>query len=101
VEHWFQLKSERELCVSSLRIETLSLIGKTLKEWRQSDPLRRQEILNRLQQLRNLHLLLAHSPDNIDLIEKSLTNIQMKNFLSTEDTFSHRDSVRKFARDEL
>ncbi|GJQ80005.1 hypothetical protein Trydic_g9478 [Trypoxylus dichotomus] len=66
---------EKELCISKVRIETLSLIEKSLKEWRMSDLRDKAVILDKLRELKHLHLLLAHLPgDNIS-IEKCMRRL--------------------------
>ena len=54
--------AEKGQCLASLRMETLSIIGRTLREWRISA--QKQKILYKLQVLKHLHLLFAHSPED-------------------------------------
>lgn len=46
-------------CIRTIRIETITLIEKTLKNWRQANTLDKQTYLHRLKQFKQLHLLFA------------------------------------------
>jgi hypothetical protein len=65
---------EKSKCVASVRMETLTVIDKTLKEWRNST--RKQNVLHKLQVLRHLHLLFAHSPEEVVKIRSYLTKVR-------------------------
>ncbi|XP_044252727.1 thioredoxin domain-containing protein 11 [Tribolium madens] len=65
---------EKTRCVTSLRMETLTIIGTTLREWRNST--RKQKVLYKLQVLRQLHLLFAHSPEETSKININLNKLR-------------------------
>ncbi|EFA08737.2 thioredoxin domain-containing protein 11 [Tribolium castaneum] len=65
---------EKIKCVTSLRMETLTIIGTTLREWRNSS--RKQKVLYKLQVLRQLHLSFAHSPEDVSQINTNLNKLR-------------------------
>lgn len=69
-----QFKEEKSKCISLLRMETLAIIDRTLKEWRNSH--QKRHVLYKIQMLRHLHLLLAHSPQKTLTIENYLNKLQ-------------------------
>lgn len=65
--------SESSKCFSSLRLEVLSLTESTLRHWRLSSLRLKPFILRKLQNLRQLHLLLAFTPNNIIAMKNHFT----------------------------
>ncbi|RZC27651.1 thioredoxin domain-containing protein 11 [Asbolus verrucosus] len=65
---------EKRQCMASVRMETLTIIDQTLKEWRNST--RKQKVLYKLQVLRQLHLLLAHYPTKVSNIRTYLNKLR-------------------------
>lgn len=70
-----QFEIDKKSCITSIRVEILSLINKNLKLWRNGNSRERAELLYKLQQLRTLHLFFAHSPDNVDSIVNYLKKL--------------------------
>lgn len=71
---FFQFPDEKTKCVTSVRMEILTVIGKTLREWRNS--IRKQKVLYKLQVLRQLHLLFAHSSEDVANINNNLNKLR-------------------------
>ncbi|KAK9708828.1 Thioredoxin [Popillia japonica] len=90
-----KFQDETKSCISKVRIETLSLIETTLKEWRMSDMRDKAVILDKLRELKHLHLLLAHQPADGKSIEKCLTRLQWRMSHSLRE---HRKKIRKSSR---
>lgn len=74
-----QFEEDRHICVTTIRMEILNLIDLNLREWRKVDTRRKSEILHQLQNLRHLHLMLAHSPDDFKTIENYIRKINVIN----------------------
>ncbi|XP_019764085.1 thioredoxin domain-containing protein 11 isoform X2 [Dendroctonus ponderosae] len=72
-----QLEKDKNICMATIRNETLSLIDKTLTYWRKSNNRHRQLLLHNLKQLRQLHFLFNHSPDDYKLIESYFKKLQV------------------------
>lgn len=58
-------------------MEILNLIENSLHQWRKADIRMKSEVLHQLRNLRNLHLLLAHSSHDAISIEKYLRRIDV------------------------
>ncbi|CAH1956000.1 unnamed protein product [Acanthoscelides obtectus] len=86
---------EKSTCYSSLIAETISYIDQTLRQWRRSNERMKQILLYKLKQLRQLHLLFAHSPHRSDLIQWHFRKLN----LNLDSTKGYRDGSR--FRDEL
>ncbi|KAF5283521.1 hypothetical protein FQA39_LY17336 [Lamprigera yunnana] len=71
---------EKKVCIGSLQAENLSIINTTLRAWRSADLLTKKKLLYKLQSLRNLNLLLAHSPNNSRDIERYLKRLHLVAF---------------------
>ncbi|KAF5280834.1 hypothetical protein FQR65_LT14941 [Abscondita terminalis] len=78
-----KFEDEKQSCIASLRAENLSVINNTLRSWRIADSHTKTKLLFKLQQLRNLNFLLAHSPDNEDDIKRYLDRLH---FVTYEDS---------------
>ncbi|XP_066140168.1 thioredoxin domain-containing protein 11 [Euwallacea fornicatus] len=72
-----QVEKQKSDCLATLRNETLYLIEKSLKDWRKSNNRHRQVVLHNLKQLRQLHFLFSHSPDEHSLIESYLKKLNV------------------------
>ncbi|XP_018323145.1 thioredoxin domain-containing protein 11 isoform X2 [Agrilus planipennis] len=91
-----RFEDERNSCISSVRSENLSLINHTLKEWRKADARQRAELMYRLQQMRNLHLLLAHSPQRTEDIKVYLKRLNSQAFNSKYNSlFDQKEKITK------
>lgn len=72
-----KFEDEKQKCIASVRAENLSIIDHTLRAWRNADLLTKTKLLYKLQQLRNLNLLLAHSPQNTRDIQRHMTRLHL------------------------
>ncbi|KAL1494146.1 hypothetical protein ABEB36_009791 [Hypothenemus hampei] len=91
------LEKNRESCLSRLRNETLWLIQKTLRDWRQSNNRHRQVVLHNLTQLRQLQFLFNHSPKEIFKIKSYFKRIK----IHQADDYTMNLSDNTLLKDEL
>lgn len=92
-----KFEDEKLQCVASVRKENLFVIDNTLRAWRRTDLLSKKKLLYRLQQLRNINMLLAHSSHDASRIELCLNRLH---FIPTDDVQISLDK-KKFVHDEL
>lgn len=85
---------EKQSCISSLRAEILTVIDSTLRDWRRSTISRiKAEILYNLRVLKNLHLLLAHSGDPSNLLQKYMKQLHDRPSLQQLMQYKNRKSI--------
>ncbi|KAJ8965120.1 hypothetical protein NQ314_004345 [Rhamnusium bicolor] len=92
-----KFKEERSLCFSTIQAETLTLIDQTLRDWRKSNKRQKQVLLHKLKQLRQLHLLFAHSPQKHQLTQSYFKKLNSK--LSHSKDYHHSENGS--CKDEL
>lgn len=92
-----KFEDEKRLCVASVRKENLAIINDTLRVWRRTHLLSKKKLLYRLQQLRNINMLLAHSASNVTNVELHLNRLH---FVPSDDVQISLEK-KKFVRDEL
>lgn len=70
---FFQYDEDLQKCITSLRIESMTLVGKLLRVYRFSTDVHyRTALLKQLQILRSLHFLLENSLD-INAVQKQIS----------------------------
>ncbi|KAJ8922905.1 hypothetical protein NQ315_001447 [Exocentrus adspersus] len=73
-----KLEMEKSRCHTSLQAETLTVIDRTLREWRRSNKRQKQMLLHTLKQLRQLHLLFAYSPQHHAAVRNAFNKLNSK-----------------------
>ncbi|CAG9773732.1 unnamed protein product [Ceutorhynchus assimilis] len=91
-----QLQKDKDLCLANIRNETISLIEKTLKDWRKSNNRQRRRVLHNLKQLRQLQFLFSHSPEEHLVIESYFKKLKV----NLTDDYSV-NSTSRIIKDEL
>nr|XP_023016686.1 thioredoxin domain-containing protein 11 [Leptinotarsa decemlineata] len=89
---------EKSSCYSTLLQETLLLINSILKDWRISNERHKQALLHKLRQLRQLHLLFAHSSQSHGKIQEYFNKL---NSYTNSNGDYHGIQQKSRSRDEL